>query len=212
MKLLIIDDHPIVRDGLTALLQQIGPETVILQAKDASEGLAVADGNTDLDVIILDLEMPGMRGDEALSEFRRKRPEVPVIVLSSSEDPRDVRQSLASGALGYVPKSASQQVLLSAIRLVLNGDLYVPPLILDDRSRPAAPGVQHTMLEGAPPLTPRQIEILRMLGEGMPNKTIAVALDLSVKTVKVHVTAIFKALNVVNRTQAAAAGRAAGII
>lgn len=212
MKLLIVDDHPVLRDGLTALLQHANPGTTVLQARNASEGLALAEGCADLDVILLDLEMPGMKGLEALSEFGRKRPDVPVIVLSSSEDARDVRQSLASGALGYVPKSASQQVLLSAIRLVLNGDVYVPPLILDDRSLPAAPTIQAGTTERTSLLTQRQVEILRLLSEGMPNKTIAATLNLSVKTVKVHITTIFKALNVINRTQAAVAGRKAGII
>jgi two-component system nitrate/nitrite response regulator NarL len=212
MKLLIVDDHPVLRDGLAALLQQAGPDTTILQARDALQGLALADSCTDLDVIILDLEMPGMKGLQALSEFGRKRPDIPVIVLSSSEDPRDVRQSLASGALGYVPKSASQQVLLSAIRLVLNGDLYIPALILDEDSLSAGQRVRNAESVGARLLTQRQIEILQLLSEGMPNKTIATALNLSVKTVKVHITTIFRTLNVVNRTQAAAAGRKAGII
>jgi two-component system nitrate/nitrite response regulator NarL len=212
MKLLIVDDHPVLRDGLVALLQQASPGTTVLQARNANEGLALADGCADLDVILLDLEMPGMKGSEALSEFGRKRPDVPVIVLSSSEDARDVRQSLASGALGYVPKSASQHVLISAIRLVLNGELYVPPLILDDRTPQATTEVQGAKPERASLLTPRQIEVLRLLSEGMPNKTIATTLDLSVKTVKVHITTIFKALNVVNRTQAAVAGRKAGLI
>jgi DNA-binding NarL/FixJ family response regulator len=209
MKLLIVDDHPVLRDGLAALLQHANPDTTVLQARNASEGFALADGCADLDVILLDLEMPGIKGLEALSEFGRRRPDVPVIVLSSSEDARDVRQSLASGALGYVPKSASQQVLLSAIRLVLNGDLYVPPLILGESSRHAGPAVE---AGGKSLLTPRQTEILRLLSEGMPNKTIATALGLSVKTVKVHITTIFKTLDVVNRTQAAVAGRKAGII
>ena len=212
MKFLIVDDHPVLRDGLAALLQQASPDTTVLQARNASEGLSLADGCADLDVILLDLEMPGMKGFEALAEFGRKRPDVPVIVLSSSEDARDVRQSLASGALGYVPKSASQQVLLSAIRLVLNGDLYVPPLILDDKSLQSTLGMQGAKPERRSSLTERQIEILRLLSEGMPNKTIATTLDLSVKTVKVHITTIFRALNVANRTQAAVAGRKAGII
>jgi DNA-binding NarL/FixJ family response regulator len=211
MKLLIVDDHPFLRDGLAALLMQMGPDTTVVQARDANEGIALVDHHLDLDVVILDLAMPGMEGLQALSEFGRKRPDLPVIVLSSSEDPRDVRRALASGALGYVPKSASQHVLLSAIRLVLNGDLYVPPLVLDEkfntniRRANSAEGESNR-------LTTRQIEILKLLSEGMPNKTIAATLALSEKTVKTHITAIFKALNVVNRTQAAAAGREQGII
>jgi two-component system, NarL family, nitrate/nitrite response regulator NarL len=212
MKLLIVDDHPVLRDGLAALLMHIGPDTTVLQARDANEGIALVDNHPDLDVVILDLAMPGMEGLQALSEFGRKRPDLPVIVLSSSEDPRDVRRALASGALGYVPKSASQHVLLSAIRLVLNGDLYVPPLILDEKINATVPRTTGT--EGASNrlLTARQIEILTLLSEGKPNKTIAATLALSEKTVKTHITAIFKALNVVNRTQAAAAGREQGII
>jgi two-component system, NarL family, nitrate/nitrite response regulator NarL len=211
MKLLIVDDHPFLRDGLAALLMQIGPDTTVLQARDANEGITLVDSHLDLDVVILDLAMPGMKGLQALSEFGRKRPDLPVIVLSSSEDPNDVRRALASGALGYVPKSASQHVLLSAIRLVLNGDLYVPPLILDEKFNTIR---RTTNAEGDSSrlLTARQIEILKLLSEGKPNKTIAAALALSEKTVKAHITAIFKALNVVNRTQAAAAGREQGII
>jgi len=212
MKLLIVDDHPFLRDGLAALLMQIGPDTTVLQARDASEGIALVDSHLDLDVIILDLAMPGMAGLQALSEFGRKRPDLPVIVLSSSEDPRDVRRALASGALGYVPKSASQHVLLSAIRLVLNGDLYVPPLILHEKFNTTMRMTTNAEGESSRLLTARQIEILKLLSEGKPNKTIATALALSEKTVKAHITAIFKALNVVNRTQAAAAGREQGII
>jgi DNA-binding NarL/FixJ family response regulator len=212
MKLLIVDDHPFLRDGLAALLMQIGPDTTVLQARDANEGIALVDDHLDLDVVILDLAMPGMEGLQALSEFGRRRPDLPVIVLSSSEDPRDVRRALASGALGYVPKSASQHVLLSAIRLVLNGDLYIPPLILDEKVGTIVRRTNNIEGESSRLLTARQIEILTLLSEGKPNKTIAAALALSEKTVKTHITAIFKALNVVNRTQAAAAGREQGII
>lgn len=212
MKLLIVDDHPVLRDGLAALLMQVGANTTVLQARDASEGMALVESHIDLDAIILDLAMPGMNGLQALSEFGRKRPDLPVIVLSSSEDPRDVRLALTSGALGYVPKSASPQVLLSAVRLVLNGDLYIPPLILDEpssatESETSGPDSSRDRL-----LTPRQIEILILLSEGKPNKTIAAALTLSEKTVKAHISAIFKTLNVVNRTQAAIAGRKTGVI
>lgn len=212
MKVLIVDDHPVLRDGFSALLQHAGPDNTVLQARDANEGLALAESVTDLDVIILDLEMPGMKGFEALAEFGRRRPDVPVIVLSSSEDPHDVRQSLALGALGYVPKSASQTVLLSAISLVLDGDLYIPPLILVEGTHLAKGRPPKETSESHQGLTTRQIQILLLLSDGLPNKTIAARLGLSEKTVKVHITGIFKALKVSNRTQAAAAGRKAGII
>jgi DNA-binding NarL/FixJ family response regulator len=211
MKLLIVDDHPVLREGLAALLRQAGPDAEVLQARNAPEGLILVENNSDLDVVVLDLMMPGMDGWHAISEFGRRRPDLPIIVLSSSEDPQDARKALALGALGYVPKSASQHVLLSAIRIVLNGDLYVPPLVLNEPAG-AVDRPSGRTDEGASRLTPRQIEILQMLSRGQPNKTIATTLDLSEKTVKAHITAIFKALNVVNRTQAAAAGRDAGLI
>ena len=119
MKLLVVDDHPIVRDGLAALLGQMGPDTVVLQVGDAGGALALVAAHADLDVVVLDIAMPGMDGLRALAEFGRTRPELPVIVISASEDARDAREALAKGALGYVPKSASQHTLLSAIRLVL---------------------------------------------------------------------------------------------
>ena len=210
MKLLVIDDHPVMREGLAALLRQAGPDTHVVQAGSAGEGLQLTEQHDDFEAVLLDLMMPGVGGFQAISEFGRKRPDLPVIVLSSSEDPRDVHKALSLGALGYVPKSASSSALLSAIRLVLSGEIYVPPLILnkqvDGSGQAAAPS------GSAPRLTDRQIEVLALLSKGQPNKTIATRLDLSEKTVKAHITAIFRALNVVNRTQAAQAGRLAGLI
>jgi two-component system, NarL family, nitrate/nitrite response regulator NarL len=212
MKLLVVDDHPIVRDGLATLLRQLGADTVVLQVGDAARALEMAVEHADLDVVILDIAMPGMDGLRALGEFGRVRPDLPVIVISASEDARDAREALAKGALGYVPKSASRHTLLSAIRLVLNGDLYVPPLILSETRFSYAPDPRGAAASTGSTLTTRQIEVLKQLSQGKSNKSIALELGLSEKTVKAHVTAIFKALNVINRTQAAAAGREAGLI
>jgi two-component system, NarL family, nitrate/nitrite response regulator NarL len=212
MKLLIVDDHAVLREGLAVLLQQIGPDTTVVQAQDANEAITLLGGHPDLDVVVLDLVMPGMNGLDALSEFGRTRPDLPVIVLSSSEDPLDVRKALAAGALGYVPKSAGQRVLLSAIQLVMNGELYVPPLVLEGNRGSAQSIGYRTGNRSGQALTARQVEILKFLSEGAPNKLIAKVLGLSEKTVKAHITAIFKTLNVENRTQAAVAGRNAGLI
>lgn len=212
MKLLIVDDHPVLREGLAALLVHAAPDTVVLQASSAREALGLVEVHADLDIVVLDLVMPGMGGLSALAEFGRVRPDVPVIVLSSSEDPQDARKALAQGALGYVPKSASQHALLSAIRLVLAGELYVPPLILSDMANIRQVRLQRRDGSAGQALTERQLEVLRRLSEGQPNKIIALDLALSEKTVKAHITAIFKALNVVNRTQAASVGRETGLI
>ena len=211
MKLLIVDDHAIVREGVAAMLRQAGPDTMVLQAGDGAEGVRLAEAHPDLDAVFLDLQMPGADGMSAVPEFGRRRPDLPVIVLSSSEDPEDVRRALGLGALGYVPKSALPQTLLSALRLVLAGDIYVPPLMVDATARggPSAPAAD-VGRHGA--LTERQREVLQLLSEGLSNKDIGRALNLSDKTVKAHITAIFKALDVVNRTQAASAARRAALL
>ena len=210
MKALIIDDHAILREGLAALLQQAEPDTVALQAPGGVEGLRLAEANPDLDVVFLDLNMPGQSGLEAIRQFRERCPQLPVIALSSSEDPGDVRQAFKSGALGYVPKSASPRSILSALRLVLSGEIYVPPLLLN-----AAPGNGNGDAETyrmADRLTKRQTEVLQQLCRGLSNNEISRVLDLSEKTTKAHITAIFKTLRVVNRTQAVSAARRNGIV
>jgi two-component system nitrate/nitrite response regulator NarL len=206
MKLLIVDDHAILREGLAAMLRQAGPDTEVLQAGDGAEGVRLAETHQDLDAVFLDLEMPGVDGMSAVPELGRRRPDLPVIVLSSSEDPMDVKRALALGALGYVPKSAAPQTLLSALALVLSGNVYVPPLMLNAAVLASgASGANGNGTRAA--LTERQLEVLRLLSDGLSNKEIGRALGLSDKTVKVHITTIFKTLNVVNRTQAASAAR-----
>ena len=209
MKLLIVDDHAVVRAGLAALLGQIEPGTSVLQAGDGAEGLALAAEHGDLAAVFLDLNLPGLSGGEAIRAFHAQSPQVPVIVLSSSEDPEDVRRSLAAGALGYVPKSARPQTLASALRLVLAGDVYVPPLILDTAVKPAA---RTPAADPVSQLTPRQVEVLARLGRGLSNGEIGRELGLSENTVKVHVASLFKALNVVNRLQAAEIAKTAKLI
>ena len=212
MKLLIIDDHPVVRDGLAALLRQLGPEVTVLMAEGVSQGLGAADAHRDLDIVILDLMMPGSDGFAALHEFGRLQPQLPVVVLSSSEDPRDVRRALASGALGYIPKSAPPRTILAAVQFVLAGNVYVPPLMAQETVSTSDQAEDHSLPRSGVSLTGRQIDVLRLLCEGRSNKEIGRTLGVSQKTVKVHLTAIFKALNVANRLQAAAMADKAGLI
>jgi two-component system nitrate/nitrite response regulator NarL len=209
MKLLIVDDHPVVRDGLAALLRQSGPDVTVLLAEGGSQGLALADGHPDLDLVVLDLAMPGSDGFATLHEFGRLQPQLPVVVVSSSEDPRDVRRALASGALGYIPKSAPPRTILAAVQFVLAGNVYVPSLLAENPTRDE-PG-NYSARKSNVSLTGRQIDVLRLLRQGRSNKEIGRALGLSEKTVKVHVTALFKALNVANRMQAAAMADKVGL-
>jgi two-component system, NarL family, nitrate/nitrite response regulator NarL len=200
MKLLIVDDHSILREGVAEILRQSHPDSVVLQARSVEEGLAAARDAGRLDAILLDLNFPAAGGLSAIPEFSRQAPDAPIIILSSSEDPTDVRASLAQGAMGYVPKSASAQTLVSALRLVLSGNVYLPPLMAD-----APP--PRANADGRAMLTGRQLEVLEAICLGLTNKDIGLQLDLSEKTVKAHVSAIFRALNVVNRTQAVNAAR-----
>jgi len=202
MKVLIVDDHPVFRAGLTALLLQSDLGASVLQARDAEEALALVAANVDLDIVVLDLFMPGLAGPAAVARFGRARADLPVIVLSASEDPAEVRAALAAGALGYVAKSAAERTLLMAIAMVLDGDRYIPPFMLYAPAPAAA-----RQPPAAPALTERQTEILRLLGQGASNKEIARTLALSERTVKAHVTAVLTRLAVANRTQAALAAR-----
>jgi two-component system nitrate/nitrite response regulator NarL len=211
VRVLVVDDHPVVRDGLATLLRQLGPDTVVLEAGDAAEALALVSRHADLDIVVLDIVLPGLDGLEAIAEFARARPELPVIVLSSSEDAHTARRALAHGAFGFVPKSASRHTLLAAVRLVMSGEIYVPTLILGEALLPAA-RTRVEARQASVGLTDRQIGVLRLIAEGWTNLTIAVELGLSEKTVKAHVTAIFKAMNVVNRTQAATLAKEMGLI
>lgn len=212
MKILIVDDHPILRDSVAALLRQNDDGVTVAQAGNADDAMRMIDQCADFDAVVLDLKLPGLNGLDAISAIAGKRPELRIIVLSTSEDAGDVRAAFVRGALGYVPKSADPRTVLAAIRMVLNGERYVPPLVLDEQPSAAPDGLRPAPGGINGPLTQRQIEVLRYVAEGVPNKVIADRLDLSEKTVKAHITAIFKALNVLNRTQAAAAARKAGLL
>ncbi len=211
MKILVVDDHSIFRDGLARLLDQLGDDIQVLQAGGVPPALAMVADSDDLDLVILDLAMPGSGGLAAIAQIGRVRLGVPVIILSSSEDAGDVRAAFRHGALGYVPKSANGQTLLAAIRLVLDGERYVPTLMLDDLGAEAEDEAEE-LDSGVRALTERQVEVLKRVASGATNKRIAIELDLSEKTVKAHVSAIFRTLQAVNRTQAAKAGRDAGLI
>ena len=201
VKLLIVDDHPLFRDGLAALLCQASADNIVVQASSTEEALQLADEQI-IDAVFMDLSMPGLSGEPAIREFARRHPDLPVIVLSSSEDPGDVRRVLNAGASGYIPKSATAKTVVSALTLVLSGNIYVPPLLVAAATRAAEQAAQNGP-RSLSALTDRQVDVLRFLRDGLSNKEISANLGIAEKTVKVHIAAIFKTLNVVNRTQAA---------
>jgi DNA-binding NarL/FixJ family response regulator len=198
MKLLIVDDHPVFRQGFVALVTQEWPDAEVAQAHDGAQALRMVAERRDLDIVVLDLMMPGSAGVDVIARIGAERPDLPVLVLSTLESEADIRGALARGASGYVAKSAAPSTLISAIRLVLTGEIYVPPLVLGQ-----APPAQSTDRR----LTPRQMDVLRLLAEGYSNKRIATLLGLSEKTVKTHLASIFRLLDADSRTHAIAAAR-----
>lgn len=185
------------------------PHAEVYEARDGAAALATARARNDLDVVFLDLGLPGASGLATLQTLARLRPTLPVIVVSATEDPDQVREAFAAGALGYVPKSASSETLLTALDLVLRGELFVPSLVLRRAPPPPAPAATANPGER---LTERQAEVLKWLGQGLSNKAIARQMAVSEKTVKAHMTAVFRALSVEGRAQAVRAARSAGLI
>jgi DNA-binding NarL/FixJ family response regulator len=201
MRLLICDDHALFREGLELVLEQLGPAE-LTSVGDAESALARVREDDGIDLVLLDLRLPGMSGFEALDALRREHPDVPVVVLSASESVADVRAVLARGASGFIPKSARGSVLLAALRRVLAGHVYVPEVLAD-----AGDGVP----VASRVLTGRQIEVLRLLARGLTNREIAEVLRISEETAKTHVKHIYEALDVSNRTEAAMRMRELGL-
>lgn len=222
MKILIADDHRLVIEAVKAKLSELEAEIDFVLAMSVDELLARA--SDDIDLAMIDLNMPGAEGQAHIDEIRRRHPAVPVIVLSGYEDPAVMRSALERGVLGFIPKAYSPEVMLSAVRLVLAGGVYVPPMMLSS----LPPGVVAGIAGGGPGgaaqrgsaaaavqtlehlrnvLTERQVEVLQLLSQGKPNKLIGRALGISEGTVKIHLAAIFRALNVRNRTEAVVAAQ-----
>lgn len=207
MKILVVDDHPLIRTALRYALAELQDEVELFDAADCARALQIAQENDDLDIILLDLELPDVQGFEALARVREHCPATPVVVISGSEQHDVVVAALDAGAMGFIPKSSSNQVMLSALRLVLSGGVYVPPQALSAQGDGLRPRLNPAR-DGQPlrpadiGLTERQAEVLALMVQGMPNKIICRELHLAEGTVKIHVTAILKALNVANRTQA----------
>ena len=192
------------------VLQHLAPGTRCLAAGDHREALELANATPDLDLVLLDIRMPGMPWEEALRQLRVDRPEVPVVILSALVDRSLITTAMRSGARGFIPKTSSSTVMVHAMNLVLSGGHYIPTLVLDeDPANGENDGVEHANAAAA--LTPRQMDVLRLVARGLSNRDIAHALELSEGTVKLHVTAILKALGVPNRTSAVIAASRMGL-
>ncbi|MDJ0950847.1 MAG: response regulator transcription factor [Alphaproteobacteria bacterium] len=206
MKIAIADDHEVFRTGLRHVVKQLADDIEIVEAGSFDEALEQFGKEDHLDLILVDLFMPGpdrLAGVQALCD---RFTEVPVVVVSMSDRASDVRQTINLGVRGYIPKTSSADIMLSALKLILSGGVYLPPNVLQARSLQQV-GVMPADLAAVSggavsALTPRQREVLELVGQGKSNKEIANELGLADGTVKIHMTKIFKTLNVKNRMQA----------
>jgi len=197
MNVLIVDDHPVYRDGLAALVAQAFSGSRVSQAGDAGAAFEALARGPAFDLVLLDLAIPGLDGRAALPLMRARFPAVPVVVVSASDDPEAARQCMALGASAFIAKSVRRDALTSALQAVIDGGVVLSPT----QRRSAPPG-----------LTPRELEVLRRLGSGESNKAIARRLDISEATVRVHLTAVFRELGVASRTQALLEARRRGLL
>lgn len=206
MKVLLVDDHPLILTALQAVVSGLSAGTQVWAAQSAQQARELVRDTPGLDLLLLDLNLGDADGFDLLREIRRDHPQVPVVVVSASENASDVVRSIDMGAMGFVPKRASNQALVDALRVVLSGGFFIPQHLFGP-SRGASSTESVPALPPVPPagklgLTPRQYDVLSGLLRALPNKLIARELDLSVETVKDHVAAILRALNVNTRTQA----------
>jgi DNA-binding NarL/FixJ family response regulator len=208
VKILIVDDHPLIREALRHVLTLLDDKLELIEARTCAEAMAVVADHTAFDLVLLDLGLPDADGMTALAQMRERYPATPVIVLSATEHASAVTRAIDAGAMGFIPKTSSNQLLLNALRLVLSGGVYLPLEVLRPPRDAAAPVAHHASDANkfdSPRdlgLTARQAEVLALIVQGKPNKLICRELNLAEGTVKIHVTAILKALGVTNRTQA----------
>jgi DNA-binding NarL/FixJ family response regulator len=204
LRIVIADDHALVRGGLALLIEMASPGAEVLQANNHTQVMAFLEENESVDLLLLDLMMPGMQGEIDIKAISQARPEIPIIIVSVKEDMDSIRSSLAAGAMGYIPKTSSPDVTVSAIQLVLAGGVYVPPHVLSlDKSDSNGASEDKNKTDNNFGLTHRQIEVLNFIAAGKSNQAIAGELGLTTGTIKMHVSAIFKRLNVSSRTEAA---------
>lgn len=206
LRILLADDHEMVRLAMRHALSALADDIEWLEAANAADVERLADRDPDL--ALLDLHMPGSDGVPWICRLRDRFPTLPIIVVSAEESPSLVRELINSGVAGFIPKSDTAAVILQAVRLVLSGGTYAPLRLLGGGDRTTngtvSAGRQEAPSHG---LTQRQLEVLALLARGMPNKLIARELGLSEGTVKVHLLAIFRALDVSNRTEAVVAAQ-----
>jgi DNA-binding NarL/FixJ family response regulator len=208
VRILIVDDHTLFREAISGTLARLVDHPTVLEAATASEAQSLVAHHRNLDLVLLDHSMPGLNGVDAIPALQARCPQTPIVVLSANEDAATVRAAISAGAAGYVPKTANSHTLLAALKIVLAGDVYIPPRYLEQEVESVANKPPHA----AGGLTERQRQVLRLLADGMSNKSIARQLGIVEATVKQHVSAILTDLGARNRTEAVIAAIDRGLL
>lgn len=198
-KIIVADDHPLFRTALQQAVNQSVAGVTLLEAESIESLQQVLETHDDTDLVLLDLHMPGAHGYSGLIYLRGQYPQIPVIIVSASDEAPIINKAIEFGASGFIPKSSSQQTIADAIQTVLDGDVWQPASSIGVSYRNTS---SFDLAERIASLTPQQFKVLGMLAEGLLNKQIAYDLNVSEATIKAHATAIFKKLGVRNRTQA----------
>jgi DNA-binding NarL/FixJ family response regulator len=204
VRILIADDHPLVRRALAVSLSALADTVTIDEAGTLDQALSILSEAQDTDLVVFDLRMPDSSGLAGLAQVRAAAPGIPVVVLTSDENPRLALKALEQGASGFIPKTAAEPVLLAAIRLVLQGGVYIPSMVAEHAAHAESGGNGGNGTGGRSPrsaLTSRQRDVLALVLEGMSNREIATRFSLSEATVKAHVTAILRAYGVASRAK-----------
>lgn len=199
-KIIIADDHPLFRAALRQAVNLAIPDVQVIEADSLAALQETVDTHPDADLVLLDLHMPGTSGFTGLVFLRGRNRGMPVVIVSGSESPKVMRRAIDYGASGFIPKSASLEVISEAIKAVLEGELWLPEGLPD--SGEAVSDEEAEFAKKLASLTPQQFRVLMMLNEGLLNKQIAYELNVSEATIKAHVTAILRKLKVHSRTQA----------
>lgn len=215
MNILVIDDHPLVRDAMGQLVTRLGEQVRVYEAADSHTAMRAAREQHDLDLVLLDLNLPGLQGMAVLEQLRRECPSAPVVIVSMFKDSETILGAIRLGAMGFIPKSSDRETMLNALRLVLSGSVYLPPELAMSETRPdGGPGRDFTARQGSSlraELTGRQAQVLALVMKGRTNKEICRELGLAERTVKAHLTAVLNALKVTSRTQAVIAANQMGL-
>jgi DNA-binding NarL/FixJ family response regulator len=202
MKVLIVDDHGLIREALHSVLKELKRETVILEASNGRQAMRVVEEHPDLSLIMLDINLPDRDGLSVLGELRDRYATIAIIVLSALDDQDTVKRAFKLGALGFIPKATDRAIMVNAIQLVLSGGIYIPSEILDREEATSPRSANKLSTRDDLGLTGRQIEVLELLMQGKSNKVIAKTLNMGVPTVKNQITVVLKALKVTSRTEA----------